>query len=85
MKSHFYKVQRTKEGWAPKFQTKNYKYIRMLKSPVFSTVEESEAYIREKFIPQYKGDRPWIDHKLGKYSSGYLMTLENMKRMEGCK
>jgi hypothetical protein len=82
MKAHFYEVQRIKEGWVPKYRNNQYNYIRMPKSPTFSTIEEAEEYIRENFIPQREMDQPWIDHKLDKWASGHLMSLESWK--ENC-
>jgi hypothetical protein len=62
-------------GWVPKKQTKNYKYIRVANSPAFKTIEETESWVRENDTDRIG---PWIDHVI-EGSSGHLMALDDWK------
>ena len=70
-----YEVEYSKKenGWIPKKRGSDYKYRRVTKSPSFSTIEETEKWIRET-----DSDRPWIDHVIG-ISTGHLMLIEDWK------
>lgn len=71
----FYQIEYSKEdnGWITKYETKTYKYLRISNSPVHSTIEDAENWIREKDT-----DHPWIDHVINGYS-GHLMPLQEWK------
>jgi hypothetical protein len=77
----FFKVEfsKTDNGWVPKKQTKSFAYTRVANSPSFSSIEETETWIRENHRPKDQFDRPWIDHKIGSFS-GNLIPLEEWKQ-----
>lgn len=78
----YFQVEFSKKdnGWIPKKQGTDYIYRRVVKSPSFSTIEETENWIRENYKPKkYRLDRqPWIVHKIGSYI-GHLILIDEWK------
>lgn len=78
--SNFYQVEFSKKenGWITKHQNSAYKYVRVSKSPAFSTIELAEQWIKDNHKPAYNFDRPWVDHKIDGHS-GHLIPLQEWK------
>jgi len=76
----FYQIEYSKKdnGWITKYETKTYKRLRISNSPVHSTIEDAENWIRENHKSEYSFDRPLIDHKIHGYI-GHMMKLDEWK------
>lgn len=67
-----YRIEYSKKenGWVPKKTGSEYIFRRVSNSPLFSTIEEAEKWIRET-----DSKAQWVEHQIGD-CTGSLMTLK---------